>query len=305
MLLNAKSSDKGKRLDVFVTENHPYLSRAKAREACKSDKVRVNGKIQRPGYLLSQGDSVEISDDLKLVRARPELVPDNQQGIEVVYEDESLLVIAKPRSIHSIVLRIDDPLTVADYIAKYCPSCAEASEDKREAGLVQRLDYFTSGLMIAAKNKIVWEKLKAAMKQNEISKSYLALVEGLGVTKQLVSNRLTPSSDGKKMLVASEGVEAQSLLNPVSEDTSKLQSVVRVEGRSMRRHQVRLHLSEVNHPLLGDHLYGATRELPDDEQGFLLHAEQISFVHPMTNQQVKFETRKILSDKLCRLLYPA
>ena len=273
------------RLDVSVAKRLE-LSRAVARNACQLKKVLLNSRPAKAGAILKQGDVVEITELPKPVEPRPELAGgDALVHISINFEDKYLLAIEKPRAMHSVRQRAEDPLTVADCLASYCPATVGASSNRCESGLVQRLDFYTCGLMLAAKSTEAWNALRLMLKKNQINKSYLALVEGLVEKNELIINNPI------------EKHEACSRVALIK--TFARQSLVRVSGQSMRRHQVRIHLSQAGHPLVGDSQYGASSESfthPDSPslsgEGFYLLAERIEFKHPCTGKRLLLEVRR-------------
>lgn len=288
----------GSRLDVFISTAFPELSRAMARRTCEDEKVRINGAPARAGSTVREGDLVELDELPQRAAARPELA-EKESGplshISILFEDEHLLAVNKPRMMHSVTLKDSDPLTVADCIAAHSADCAQASSDPREAGLVQRLDFYTSGVMLAAKRPDVWEELHRMLTGEEVRKTYLALAEG-EVRKQEVSIAapLVDAEGGRRVEVSDEGRPAWSRIErlEVFRERGLVSSLLRVSGAGMRRHQVRAHLAHLGHPLLGDQLYGSYKDTFQlhwggkdySGQGFFLHAEQLALRHPLTGE---------------------
>lgn len=317
----------GLRLDVFLAEEIPDLSRRVARQVCEEGSVRVNRKVARAGCILSQGDVIELEQIPQMARARPELVQaEKEECLEVLYEDEDLLVVSKASGMFSVTQRAGDALTLADCIAAYSKECESASSDPREAGLVQRLDYYTSGALIAAKRKDVWQKLHQMLLDGKVEKSYLALVEGTLSEKPLtLSYSLVQSSDGKRMEIVrnEENIPSNKRIFEATTDVTSLGafhakhlkhscSLVKALGSRVHRHQIRVHLSTFGHPLLGDELYGSssnavvvsTDEKKGSREGFFLHAESIVFQHPCTGKKiaVRAPSEELKSIKeLCRI----
>ncbi len=283
------------RFDLWLTEEIPGLSRSKARDLCKEGLVRVNGVPMRGGAPVFAGSLVEILGSIESPAAR---VMENALPLSVVFEDEHLLVVNKPRGVSTVTLSPEDPTTLADMIATARAECRTASPDLREAGLIQRLDFWTGGLVTAAKNSDVWESLRLELFEGKFEKSYLALVEGkLKENLFSVYLALTPSSDGKKMLFSKPGDETALSAESEIEVVRELEggfSIVRVRANRARRHQVRAHLAHIGHPLVGDSLYGARKSLTsfalklglESDEGFLLHAETLTFSHPVTGSAV-------------------
>ena len=290
------AGSQGLRLDAFLSQKQPELSRAKARKACEQKQVLVNGKPKRAGYSLQLSDEVRVRGEIEQVRARADLV--REQGgalshIRILFEDEHLLAIDKPRMMHSVTLGSDDPITVADCSAAHSAAAAEASSDAREAGLVQRLDYYTSGVLLAAKSSRIWDSLHQLLLGEQVEKEYLALVEGEVTSKnRTIYEALVDAGGGRKVAVAEEGRPAHSRVELL--EVLDNQSLVLVRGSGMRRHQVRAHLAHIGHPLVGDDLYGAkakefklkSSSLELQGEGFFLHSLSIRLRHPVSGEDV-------------------
>jgi 23S rRNA pseudouridine1911/1915/1917 synthase len=292
------------RLDRVVAHLFPEVSVRQAKQLCLRGEVILNGRKSSPGSTVSAGDRVQLSlSSLRQVKADPERV---EFDLKILYEDEQLMVVAKPRMLHSVRLRLEDLCTLADMISKYYPPAVRVAPDPREAGLVNRLDFETSGCALVAKDRAIWEALREELFQRHVQKQYLALVEGMLPQPELeISNWLSPrgvpvkfSTSFKNQWLPSRTSLRQECLIGTSVRSEKGVnrnpiSLVRASIPRARRHQVRIHLSAIGCSLVGDELYGAKTTLSDQldaklidefqlEKGFLLHASSVSFQHPVT-----------------------
>ncbi len=297
----------GARLDFFLSKEFELLSKRKAKSLCDEGKVRVNGRRSKSGSLLREDDTIELEEALVQVRARPELVDGQGPALEVLYEDDFFLAVNKPPQMSSVVLRGDDPLTLADHLAAISPETLSASSDPRESGLVQRLDFSTSGVIFAAKTREIWEKLHFMLLSGDVAKEYIALVENKLSSDELTVNAPLRSVDGgERMLTVADGdtedenlLDANSLIRRYAHEGKA--PLVLVRGNGMRRHQVRTHLAHVASPLVGDSLYGAKRQLSEfgiKRDGFLLHASSIRFEHPVTHKTIEVTAQSAELDQL-------
>jgi RluA family pseudouridine synthase len=232
--------------------------------------------------------------------------------VRTLIEDQNIIVVSKLRGMHCVVHQHSDPITVADCLAALAPETVNASPDKRESGLVNRIDRWTSGVLLAAKNREAWTMLREEMRADRIKKSYLAIVEGtLPKAKYTVNLPIFLVKDKPKVkfqkLTSAEQREAKKAISLVQRLKvvtvgKKKFTIVRVSGGSMTRHQVRVHLCSLGHPIVGDEMYGASSKLSDlisgkkpkhvsgEPEGFLLHAESIEFKHPKTGRMVLAKT---------------
>ncbi len=299
-LLSCLPEEENQRLDLFISRLLVGVSRRDARRACEAGSIHLNGRKAAPGQRVKERDILSVFSTLGAVSARPELFSSGEYHledyIEVVYEDEHMLLLDKGAGIHSVTLTLDDPPTLADAIAAYEPRCLTASEDPREAGLVQRLDRPTRGLILAAKSARVWRALHAAFSRQEVTKTYLALVEGLVPSSGLsLSGELLARAE--RMQVKDTGEDAgEARLVWACESLGV--SLVRVSCVRGQRHQVRAHLAHCGHPLLGDALYGSGEKFAAERFGvvgssdFFLLASELEFVHPQSGERLMFSTKQ-------------
>ena len=304
------------RLDSVLPLLFPELkSRRVARELCEAGKVMVNGRAGRGGQAVNAGDIIALPGGaLVPVSADAEIGrPHLGTLITVLFEDDHLLIVEKVRGVPSIRLRQEDPVTVADCLTAHAPETLTASRDMRESGLVNRLDTWTSGLLIAAKSAELWERLRRLIFNGQVEKSYLGFVEGSpGWSWTECERSIRQSERSEKMEIAEKGAvgaPARTELERVGvlEEAGKQYAVIRAHASRARRHQVRLHLSTIGFPLVGDSLYGAREALPEalarfnaraEGEGFLLHAERIAFTHPLTSEQVDVRSTSALFSAL-------
>lgn len=289
------------RLDLAISKELAEISRKEARALCAASLVRVDGSISKPGLILSGEERIEILKKFKKAKLRPELVAKKGGAlafIKILYEDNDVIAVSKPSAMDSIRQRAEDGITLADCIIEYFPACASASDNLLEAGLLQRLDFYTSGVVLAAKNKEAHAAFRRAFSEKRFLKTYLAKVEG-----RLKENEFeieTPLfSLAKKMRAAKEGeIGALFAKTKVSfvKELAGGQSLLRLTTSSGRRHQVRAHLALSGHPLIGDGLYGAKSKLGERE-GFFLHAESIEGLNPISGKRLKIVDELLLSDQ--------
>lgn len=290
------------------------VSTKRVRALCDAGKVRLNGRIARSGDRVVIGDLLEVFDEIESVVVRPDLAAASGIELAVAHEDKDFIVVVKPRGVHTVRLRPDDPVTLADLIAARFPEAAASSPDPRESGAVQRLDYFTSGLVLVARKAKIWQHLHQMIIQGQMQKRYRALVEGGIPRNERVEIAMQPSKDRSRTITAEEGTGeiGDSHVQPGRQFQfpSGNVSIAVVESSITKRHQVRFHLSEIGHALVGDEQYGSRRKLIDipglssdpecKKGGFLLHAESMEFRHPLTNGRVSLTVESPLFEKIGR-----
>ena len=288
---------KSVRLDLFISKRLNNLGRRQIKSLIQQGHVHVNQRpLLKPGFLLRVDDLISIADEFTEPTSASRLMGADHK-LQVLYEDEYLLAVFKPRAMHSVRLKPSDGLTLADSIAAYCPEALSASADEREAGLVQRLDYYTSGVILAAKSEELWQTLHQMLKCEQINKHYYALVEGhVPASVQFIDQPIKLTRGEKKVKLDLEGEMAETSIiyaRPI-ESAALKSSLVKVAAKRARRHQIRAHLSYLSNPLIGDMLYDSNYNLEQlclsginlSEEGFYLHAESVEFKHPISGESL-------------------
>lgn len=273
----------GKRLDLFVGEALA-ASRAKLKALFEAGAVRVDGRKAKKGQLVTPGQSVAIEVEEEGPRAP---VPEPQAPLTVLHEDADLLFLDKPARRPSHPLASGEKGTVANALVARYPECADASEDPREAGLCHRLDVETSGVLLAARNRAAWEKVRAAFAERKVDKRYWALVTGpiadageIELALRHHGDRVEPAADGED---AREAISSFRVLARQGEF-----SLVEVRILTGVLHQVRAHLAAIGAPIVGDVRYGGRAEPALTR--FFLHARSLALAHPSTGRQVTVES---------------
>lgn len=289
--------DAAKRLDAYLSEQINGWSRSRLQRLIDDGDVLVNEKAIKPSYKIRHGDRIEVElTEVPAAKFEPENIP-----LDVVYEDEQLAVINKPAG---MVVHPGSGVqsgTLANAIAyhfNFEHSAIIESGTELRVGIVHRLDKDTSGLIAVAKNDRVHEALSDQFRSREVYKSYVALVHGsprensgtidapIGRSKH---NRL-------RMKVAGHGRAALSLWK-VRRRYEKF-TLLDVEIKTGRTHQIRVHLASINYPVVGDEIYNegrdntigdvSIRNAVKSMNRFFLHAEKLAFTHPSTNERLKF-----------------
>jgi 23S rRNA pseudouridine1911/1915/1917 synthase len=286
------NNEQSERIDAFLAGVFPVLARRHWKTACEQGKVKLNNRRTKPGAALRPRDLVSISMEMFPSQKGPE----DLEGIaQVIFEDEYVLVVDKANSVHSVGQKLSSSATLSDWIVHYCSSCQGASPEEFGSGLLGRLDYYTSGLLVAAKDSRSWATLAKAQKKERFQKGYVALCQGLVPKGKIdIEDRLVQSRCGTRMEISGtpdEGFSACTRIVSVKHIRGR-SSIVQLRGTSFRRHQLRVHMSHLGHPLVGDEKYGSSEVLQDylPREGFFLHSAFLSFPHPRTKEMLHFES---------------
>ena len=272
----------GIRLDRFVVEKCPELSRTHAQKLIGDGYITVNGHVAKASLKLNAGDRVDIVIPPTLPSPlAPEAIP-----LNIIYEDDDLLVVDKPAglTVHPAPGHLEH--TLVNAILSHFPHLADISDSLRP-GVVHRLDKDTSGVMLVAKNKVAQDNLINQFRTRSIMKAYLALVKG----------RLTPECgiieaaigrdprNRKRMAVVTLGREARTEYQVIKYTGNY--TLLEVMPETGRTHQIRVHLSAIGYPVVGDPVYGVRS--PHLSRQFL-HACRLGFKLPSTGEYVEFKS---------------
>lgn len=254
------SQNKGQRLDKFLADLDVGLSRAAWQKRIKSGRILVNGKVQATDYSLKEGDSLKILPEEKEIAKAEIKIPD----IKIIYEDDDVIVIDKPIGVVAQRADSSSAPAVTDFLEKHFPPIAKIGADEERSGIIHRLDKDTSGIMIAAKNQKAFELLKDKFKEREVRKIYTTLVYG----------RVQPP-EGKIELAIGRNPKApcrQTIVKDPEKSTIKCRSaltlyrtlkssdafsLLEVELKTGRMHQIRVHMKAIGHPVAGDPKYAS------------------------------------------------
>ncbi len=305
LFLRATDSDSGKRLDTFLTSQTTGWSRSRIQRLIEAGDVLVNGETSKSSTKLCSGDVIDVD----LVQPALDVFTPEPIAIEVVYEDDDLLVVNKPAGLVVHPGAGVNSGTLANALAYHFKELSGRAGAMRP-GLVHRLDKDTSGLIVVAKREDVHEKLSDQFRDREVFKSYVALVHG-GIAND--SGRIDQPlardrSNRTRMAVVKGGRPALSLFK-VRKRFDRF-TLLDVEIKSGRTHQIRVHMQWLKHPVVGDETYGGGRDKTVQDvrirsaiaklNRLFLHAEQLGFKHPRSGEVLRFKAP--LPDRLSKLL---
>jgi len=272
----------GERLDVFLVRLGWAPSRRKARELLEGGKVTVNGRRLEKSALVHAGDDIRVNS-----LAPAALQPNPDMTIELLFEDESVLVVNKPGLIPCHPLCPTEHATVVNALVAAFPEIANVGNKPLEGGLVHRLDNGTSGALIVARSQGAFTALRAAIRRGDISRRYLALCVGdFDASVEIATAIAHHPKNRRKMrtLSARSGAmrhgarPAATVVRPLEHYSGFC--LVEARPRTGRRHQIRVHLASTGHPIVGDTLYGGP-ELAGLAPGrFWLQLSEIAFESP-------------------------
>lgn len=275
------------RIDLYLTKKKTYPSRSQIRNLIIQDKIRVNNNPVKPSYILKNGDVINLTlPENKELKIKAEAIP-----IDIIYEDEYLVVVNKPANmiVHPTGKILSG--TLVNALLYHCQDSLSGIGGVVRPGIVHRLDKNTSGLMMVAKNDFAHLDLSNQIKEQQVTKKYLALVcssmkDDSGIIDAPIGRSL---KNRKKMAVTVEGKSREAITHFKVLKRFSGYTLVEATLRTGRTHQIRVHLAFIGHPIVGDQLYGHRRQgLNISRQA--LHSYVLGFVHPASKKYMEFST---------------
>jgi len=268
------------RLDQFVAEKDKLLSRSRAKKLIKEGFIKVNNRSMEPSYIVKRGDLIKIEiPSPKPIEVKPENIP-----IDIIYEDGDFLVINKKAGMVVHPTQDHPSETLVNALLYHFGNLPGIAETLRP-GIVHRLDKGTSGLLVVAKKVGALENLKNQFKSKKVIKKYLLLVGGR-VEKnwgKIVDQISRHPKDPRRFTIDQSGKEAETSYTVL--ERFKNATFLEVVPKTGRTHQIRVHLSHIGHPIVGDRLYGGKPLFR-----IFLHSAYLEFTHPSTGKRVSFES---------------
>ena len=289
MKLQAGPDDRGLRLDVFLTQRFENLTRSQIQLLNRSGAIRIDGRHEKSGYRIRGGESVEIN--LHHLESTP-LTPE-QIKLQIHFEDRDIAVIEKPAGQVVHPGSKTGSGTLVHGLLFHFQNLSDAGGEARP-GIVHRLDKKTSGLLIVAKNNTAHVKLSKDFQDRKIQKTYLSLVHGkfaheIGTIQLTVGRH--PSIRTKMATGVTKGRSAHTEYRVMEQFRGF--SLLEVKIKTGRTHQIRVHLSAIGHPVVGDDVYGERKHHEfvkkfGELNRYFLHAAELRFNHPTTGRPMEF-----------------
>src|SRR4051794_13374143 len=280
--LSVPNEHAGERLDRYLALALPQFSRTRLQALIRSGDVQLHGQAAHPRDTVHSGDVVSlIEPQLEVLDAQPENIP-----LELLFEDNDLLVLNKPAGLVVHPGAGNQTHTIVNALLHHCTNLSGIG-GKERPGIVHRLDKYTSGCLVVAKNDQAHQHLSRQFAEREVKKIYLALVSGTlkrarGAIEAPIGRH--PVQRKKMAVTPTRGRVAKTDYRVLQSGGGM--SLVECEIHSGRTHQIRVHLHHIGHPVIGDLVYGK-KTPPAPRQ--MLHAWKLGFTHPRTHERLFFE----------------
>ena len=272
------------RLDSYIAKKYNKLSRTMIQKLIEEGNILVNGNKKKLSYKVSLNDEITINvPEAEETDIKPENIP-----LDIIYEDDDIIVINKPKGLVVHPANGNPDGTLVNAIMAICKESLSGIGGKIRPGIVHRLDKDTSGILIVAKNDKAHINLSNQIKNREMKKIYIALVRGVvnenEATIDMPIGRST--KDRKKMAVRKDGKEAITHFKVLKRFPKYTLLEVKID--TGRTHQIRVHMAEIGHPVVGDVVYSNGKN-DFGVVGQMLHAKSLDFKHPITGKQMHLE----------------
>ena len=279
-----KQEEQGKRLDTYVANQNNELTRTAAQRLVEQEKILVNRKKQKVAYKVIEGDIVTVEEsEAKPIELKAQEIP-----LDIIYEDKDIIVVNKPKGMVVHPANGNPDGTLVNAIMAICKDSLSGIGGEIRPGIVHRLDKDTSGLLIVAKNDKAHVNMSEQIKNHEVKKTYIALVRG--IVKENEATIDMPigrsRSDRKKMAVDKNGRNAITHIKVLKRYDKYTLLEINIE--TGRTHQIRVHLSHIGYPIIGDCTYSNGKN-EFGVVGQCLHAKCLEFKHPVTGKEMKLE----------------
>lgn len=276
----------GIRLDQFITEQLQSLSRSSIQKMIKNGLITVNEKTMKSGYKLCLGDIIHVViEEPKEVDILPEKL-----DLDIIYEDDDIIVINKPKNmvVHPAPGHYSG--TLVNGLLYHCKDSLSGINGELRPGIVHRIDKNTTGVIVACKNDTSHRFIAEQLAEHSITRTYHAIV--LHNLKELSGtiegNIGRHPLDRKKMAMNVKNGKHAVTHYTVLDELNRKYNYISCNLETGRTHQIRVHMSSIGHPILGDDIYGPKKS-NFDLCGQTLHAKNLGFVHPSTKQYIEFE----------------
>ena len=293
----------GQRIDKYISESMEELSRSYINKLTSEDRILIinNGseKAVKPSYKLRAGDTIKINlPEVTKLEIIPENIP-----INIVYEDEDVIVVDKPQGMVVHPAAGNYTGTLVNALMYHCGDSLSSINGVERPGIVHRIDKDTSGLLVVCKNNMAHQSLAEQFSEHSINRVYSCIVYNhfdiqkmeksdlpeLGEYTLTVNKPINRAkNDRKKMAIDPDGRRAVTHIY-LADNLEDNYSFIRCKLETGRTHQIRVHLSSISHPLLGDPVYGP-KKCPYKLQGQVLHAGKLGFIHPRTKEYIEFNS---------------
>ena len=282
-----EKEEEGKRIDAYLAKKED-ISREHVQRIIKEENILVNGKKTKPAYKVQKNDKISLEEEQpKEIELKAQEIP-----IEIIYQDDDIIVVNKPKGMVVHPGNGNPDGTLVNSLMAICKDSLSGIGGEIRPGIVHRLDKDTSGVLVVAKNDKAHINLSNQIKNHEVEKTYIALVRGIVKENEATINMPIGrnKNDRKKMAVEKDGKEAITNFKVLERYPKDNCTLLEVKIETGRTHQIRVHLSHIGYPIIGDTVYSNGKN-KWGIKGQCLHAISLKFKHPTTGKEMKIEAQ--------------
>lgn len=281
-----ESEDAGIRIDSYLSKKNEEMSRVAIQRLIDEEKILVNGKKTKASYKVQENDNIVMQEEQpQEINIKAQEIP-----IEIIYEDKDIIVVNKPKGLVVHPANGNPDGTLVNAIMAICKDSLSGIGGEIRPGIVHRLDKDTSGILIVAKNDKAHINLSEQIKAHQVKKVYIALVRGIVKENEATINMPIGRNpkDRKKMAVVKTGKPSVTHFKVIKRYYKENCTLLEVKIETGRTHQIRVHLSQIGYPVIGDETYSSGKN-KWEIKGQCLHAKSLKFKHPITGKEMKLE----------------
>ena len=273
------------RIDKFISESGFELTRSRIQSLISDGNITVNDKSVKANYKVRENDHIKIM----IPDAVPVDIPAENIPLDIVYEDDQILIVNKGKGMVVHPAPGHYTGTLVNALMYHCKDNLSGINGELRPGIVHRIDMDTTGLLVVCKNDKAHNFVAEQLKEHSITRKYQAIVYNAFKDEEgtIEGNIGRHPNDRKKMTITPNGKEAITHYK-VLKNLGKY-TLVECQLETGRTHQIRVHMASINHPLLGDEIYGP-KTCPYKLQGQVLHAKTLGFIHPDTKEYIEFDS---------------
>lgn len=285
-----ENEEKNQRIDAYLAKKYEDMSRVAVKRLIDEEKILVNNKKTKASYKVQENDEITIEEEIpKEIELKAQNIP-----LEILYEDNDIIVVNKPKGMVVHPANGNPDGTLVNAVMAICHDSLSGIGGEIRPGIVHRLDKDTSGVIVVAKNDKAHINLSEQIKNHEVEKTYLALVKGFVKENEATINMPIgrSTSNRKKMAVTQSGKQAITHFKVIKRYKTHKQdyALLEVKIETGRTHQIRVHLSQIGYPIVGDSTYSNGKNEWGIE-GQCLHAKSLKFKHPITGKEMYIEAK--------------
>ena len=281
----AEKEDVGTRIDVFLAENMEDLSRSGVQKLIDAGEITLNGGKTKANYKLREKDVIDVVvPEAKEVEILPEDIP-----LDILYEDADVIVVNKPQGMVVHPAPGHTSGTLVNALMFHCGDELSGINGEKRPGIVHRIDKDTSGVLMIAKNDMAHQSLAAQLAEHSITRKYNAVVyNGFNEDEGTVNKPIGRNPQDRKKMAVTEKHSRHAVTHYRVIERMEKFTLIEAQLETGRTHHIRVHMTHIGHPLLGDPVYGPKKQ-PISLKGQALHARVLGFIHPRSGEYMEFE----------------